>query len=174
MWTSAAGTTNYAYDAAGIELTQLIDPAGIVTTYSYDPDTGNLASSTHDPAGANATTRYSYGANGAQPNVLSGVSKPDGTTISFSYDADGNRTSKSVASGSTTTTVKDVYQLGLIAYETDGAGTLLATFTYDSEGVPVSVQVGADPATAPRYYYVYNGHGDVVALVDSAGAGSEF
>ena len=37
-----------------------------------------------------------------------------------------------------------------------------------SEGVPASVQVGADPA--PRSYYVYNGHGDVVALVDSAGA----
>src|SRR6185437_3303892 len=72
--------------------------------------------------------------------------------------------------GATSTTVKDVYQLGLIAYETDGTGTLLATFTDDSEGVPVSVQVGSDPATAPRSYYVYNGHGDVVALVDSAGA----
>lgn len=85
--------------------------------------------------------------------MLSGVSTPDGTTVSFSYDADGNRTSKAVTSGTTaTTTVKDVYQLGLIAYETDGNGTLLATFTYDSAGVPVSVQVGADPATAPRYY----------------------
>jgi hypothetical protein len=30
--------------------------------------------------------------------------------------------------------------------------------------VLVSVQVGSDPTTAPRYYYVYNGHGDVVAL----------
>lgn len=43
-----------------------------------------------------------------------------------------------------------------------------------SEGVPASVQVGADPATALRYYYVYNGHGDVVALVEGAGTGSEF
>lgn len=60
-------------------------------------------------------------------------------------------------------------QLGLVAYAKDGAGTLLATFTYDSEGVPVSVQVGSDPATAPRYNYVYNEHGDVVALVDGAG-----
>ena len=30
--------------------------------------------------------------------------------------------------------------------------------------------MGSDPATAPRYYYVYNGHGDVVALVDASGA----
>lgn len=106
--------------------------------------------------------------------MLSEVSKPDGTTVSFSYDADGNRLSTTVTSGTTATTVKDVYQLGLIAYETDGNGTLLATFTYDSEGVPVSVQVGADPATAPRSYYVYNGHGDVVALVDGDGAARSF
>jgi len=31
------------------------------------------------------------------------------------------------------------------------------------------VQVGSDPTTAPRYYDVYNTHGDVVALVDSNG-----
>jgi RHS repeat-associated protein len=35
--------------------------------------------------------------------------------------------------------------------------------------VPTSGQVGNDPATAPRYYYVYNGHGDVVALTDASG-----
>lgn len=67
------------------------------------------------------------------------------------------------------TTVRDVYQAGRIAYQTDGSGTTLATFSYDSQGVPASVQVGANLATAPRYYYVYNGHGDVVALVDASG-----
>jgi YD repeat-containing protein len=34
---------------------------------------------------------------------------------------------------------------------------------------PVRVTVGSDLTTAPRYYYVYNGHGDVVALVDASG-----
>ena len=33
----------------------------------------------------------------------------------------------------------------------------------------MSVQVGSDPNSSPRYYYVYNGHGDVVALVDASG-----
>jgi RHS repeat-associated protein len=46
---------------------------------------------------------------------------------------------------------------------------MLASFSYDAAGVPTSVQVGSDPATAPRYYYVYNGHGDVVALTDASG-----
>ncbi len=31
--------------------------------------------------------------------------------------------------------------------------------------------MGSDPNTAPCYYYVYNGHGDVVALVDASGNG---
>lgn len=37
-------------------------------------------------------------------------------------------------------------------------------------GAPVSVQVGSDPSTAPRYWYVYNAHGDVANLVDATGA----
>lgn len=59
--------------------------------------------------------------------------------------------------------------MGDLATQTDLNGTTLATFTYDSSGVPVSMQVGSDPATAPRYYYVYNGHGDTIALVDTSG-----
>jgi RHS repeat-associated protein len=65
--------------------------------------------------------------------------------------------------------VNDVYVLGHLANETDQSGTVLATFTYDSSDIQVSVQAGSDPNTSPRYYYVYNGHGDVVALVDATG-----
>ncbi len=100
------------------------------------------------------------------------MTEPNGTTISFTYDADGNRVSKTVTTGGpapTTTVVRDVYQAGRIAYQTDGSGTTLAAFSYDTQGVPASVQVGADPATAPHYFYVYNAHGDVVALVDASG-----
>jgi YD repeat-containing protein len=59
--------------------------------------------------------------------------------------------------------------LGRLAYKTAENGTVRATFIYDGLGVPVSVQVGSDPNSSPRYYYVYNGHGDVVALVDAQG-----
>ncbi|HEV2459024.1 MAG TPA: hypothetical protein VGS80_11745, partial [Ktedonobacterales bacterium] len=65
---------------------------------------------------------------------------------------------------------RDIYQQGRIAYQTDGNETLLATFTYDPNGVPESVVVGTDPtSTSARYYYVYDGHGDVVALSDANG-----
>jgi uncharacterized protein RhaS with RHS repeats len=71
--------------------------------------------------------------------------------------------------GGSATITNDTYQNGLLQYETNGSGTLLATFTYDGKGVPVSVRVGNDPNTSPIYYYVYNGHGDVDALVDGQG-----
>jgi RHS repeat-associated protein len=74
------------------------------------------------------------------------------------------------AGGGSPTTVNDFYQLGHLANQTNGAGTLLASYTYDNTGAPVSVQVGSDPASAPRYWYVYNAHGDVVSLVDASGA----
>src|SRR5579872_2866868 len=69
----------------------------------------------------------------------------------------------------TTKTVNDIYLLGHLAEQADGSGNILATFTYDDQGVPTSVVVGSDPANGPRYYYVYDGHGDVVALTDSTG-----
>jgi RHS repeat-associated protein len=46
---------------------------------------------------------------------------------------------------------------------------LLATFPHDTYGVPASVLVGSDPTTATHYSYVYNGHGDVVAVTDASG-----
>ncbi len=73
------------------------------------------------------------------------------------------------AGGGSATTVDDYYQLGQLAYQTDGAGTLLASYTYDQAGAPESVQVGSDPTTAPRYYYVYDARGDVVNLTDASG-----
>ncbi len=112
----------------------------------------------------NQVTQYHYDTNGR----LTEIDQPSGTTIQFGYDADNNRTTKTITSGGVSHSVNDVYVLGHLAYETDENGTVLATFTYDSMGVPVSVQVGSDPNNSPRYY-VYNGHGDVVALVDAQG-----
>ena len=89
--------------------------------------------------------------------------------IMYLLRPDYNRTTKTITSGGVSHSVNEVYVLGHLAYETDQNGTTLATFTYDSSGVPVSVQVGSDPNSSPRYYYVYNGHGDVVALVDASG-----
>ena len=67
------------------------------------------------------------------------------------------------------TTISGYYQFGRLAYQTTGSGTLLASYTYDVMGVPVSVQVGTDPSSVPRYYYVYDARGDVANLTDVSG-----
>src|SRR5579863_3634645 len=110
-----------------------------VTAYHYDTN-GNLTSAVYDPSGANQTTSYTYDAN----QRLQQVTEPSGETVAYTYDSAGNRLSKTVTTGGpspTTTEVKDVYQGGRVAYQTDGANNLLATFAYDDAGVPTSVQV---------------------------------
>ena len=100
------------------------------------------------------------------------IDEPSGTTVTFAYDANGQRVKKTTQTGGsnpTMTVVNDTYQNGRLAYQTNLGGTVLATFTYDPSGVPESVVVGADPTTSPRYDYGYNGHGDVVALTDASG-----
>ena len=96
---------------------------------------------------------------------------PTGTTIAFGYDANNQRSSTTVtpAGGGSASVVNDFYQFGHLAYQTNGAGALLATYTCDERGAPVSVQVGSS-STSPRYYYVYDARGDVVNLTDASGA----
>jgi RHS repeat-associated protein len=168
---TASGTTTYSYDAADVTLLSKTDPSGKVTTYSYDlvsgKSNGNLVQTVYDPGGTghlNQTTTYTYDTN----NRLKTVQLPSGTLVTFAYDANGNRVSKAVTAGGTTTTVLDVYAQGRLAYQTDGSGNKIASFNYDRSGVPESVDLTTS-AGIVRYYYVYNGHGDVVALVDANG-----
>lgn len=46
---------------------------------------------------------------------------------------------------------------------------MFAAFIQEYNSVPVSIQVGSNPSSSPRHYYVYNGHGDVVNLADASG-----
>jgi RHS repeat-associated protein len=101
-------------------------------------------------------------------NRLTEVDEPSGTTITFTYDGDGNRVSKTVTSGSTTTVIKDVYAQGHLVEQADSAGTILASFTDDTHGTLTSVVLG-NPNSGPRYDYAYDAQGNVVALTDSSG-----
>ncbi|HEY7418997.1 MAG TPA: RHS repeat-associated core domain-containing protein, partial [Ktedonobacteraceae bacterium] len=168
---NGSSTTTYTYDTADVNLLSKTDPNGKVTNYTYDlvngKSNGNLIKSVYDPGGtghANQTTNYTYDTN----NRLKTMQLPNGTLITYAYDADGNRVSKAVTVGSTTTTVLDVYSHGRLAYQTDGSGNKIASYNYDQSGVPESVDLTTS-AGIVRYYYVYNGHGDVVALVDGNG-----
>ena len=173
-------TVTYTYDAQG----QLLRAAGSTTyTYTYD-NVGNILTAsdgttthtytygdavwhdlltaydgnaiTYDAIGnplSDGTWTYTW-QNGRQLATMS-----DGTTaISFAYDADGLRTSKTVNG------VKHsyLYASGKLLRETYGSNTL--DFFYDANGMPYALK-----HNGAVYYYITNLQGDVMQLVNANG-----
>ncbi|MDO4564628.1 MAG: InlB B-repeat-containing protein, partial [Clostridia bacterium] len=83
----------------------------------------------------------------------------DGMTTTYAYDENGLRTRKTVGNN-----VTNYYYNGsvLIGMTT---GTITQKFSYDSSGNVISVNYNGT-----EYYYVRNGQGDIVKLVDVSGA----
>ena len=121
--------------------------------------------------------RYTYDA-GGNPTLLRGVPLTWGEgcrlkkvslswgTVDFAYDSDGKRVKK--ISGNTET--KYYYNgsilSGLVRTTTGSTGTTKTTvqFVYDAEGKPFLLRFNGKT----DYFYLYNGLGDVVGLVDSS------
>ena len=92
-----------------------------------------------------------------QGRQLASASK-DGKSLSFTYDSEGIRTSKTVDG------VKTEYLLNgtqILAQKT-GSNTLC--FFYDQQGNRVGMADGSNKF----YYYIYNLQGDVIALADAS------
>ena len=81
-----------------------------------------------------------------------------GTTLSYTYDSEGIRTSKTVGS----TTTKYLLNGTQILAQTTNGKTLC--FFYDQQGNRVGMADGSNNF----YYYLYNIQGDVVALADAS------
>ncbi|MDF9409599.1 hypothetical protein L7E55_14770 [Pelotomaculum isophthalicicum JI] len=81
--------TEYTYDNINrLKTMKNLVGGQVVTQYSYGYDSnGNITSATEN----GQTTNYTYDA----LNRLTGVQRPDGTTISYQYDTRGNRISSS-------------------------------------------------------------------------------
>ena len=121
--------------------------------------------------------RYTYDA-GGNPTLLRGVplTWAEGRrlkkvslswgTVDFAYDSDGKRVKK--ISGNTET--KYYYNgsilSGLVRTTAGSTGTTKTTvqFVYDAEGKPFMLRFNGKT----DYFYLYNGLGDVVGLVDSS------
>ena len=88
---------------------------------------------------------------------LVSMTKP-GSTLTFTYDADGNRTSKTVNGVTTMYTYVD----GRITHETNGTDTI--HYRYDTNGTLLSMNLNGT-----EYYYLYNGQRDVIGLYDASG-----
>ena len=88
---------------------------------------------------------------------LASMSKP-GSALTFTYDADGNRITKTVNGTTTTYTYVD----GRVTHETNGTDTI--HYRYDTNGTLLSMNLNGT-----EYYYLYNGQRDVIGLYDASG-----
>ena len=87
----------------------------------------------------------------------------DGKQVSYTYDMSGVRTSKTVNG----TTYNYATLSGKVMRQTWGNKSL--EFVYDDGNQPFAM-IYNDGSTSTLYYYVLNAQGDVIALLNSAGA----
>ncbi|MDR0569952.1 MAG: InlB B-repeat-containing protein [Clostridiales Family XIII bacterium] len=175
--------TAYAYDGAGNRLTEEVTENGatVVTTYSYNEENrltgtdagGAGASYAYDKNGN--TTRQRTGGGAAdfaydQWNQLASASDPAGVGTgaaygaTYSYDAEGLRIRKSVTQGGATEVTGYFHEYSHVVLETDGEGAETGRSIYGDDVLMARKAGGA------TLYYLYNGHGDVTALVDGNGS----
>ncbi len=162
----AAGDTTYTYtyDGAGNILTASNGTTSHTYTYG-DADWKDLltafdgSSITYDAIG-NPTSYYNGTRwNFSWENGRSLATASDGTnSLSFAYDANGLRTSKTVNG----TTYRYYYASGKLMRMTWGANTI--DFFYDAQGTPYALKYNGTV-----YYYVTNLQGDVMRIVNASG-----
>lgn len=150
--------TEYAYVANGGTLGAATD----TVTYGYESEYQGWADQLtweairYDASGNPTTYRgYTMTWNGRQLATAT-----NGTnTVSYSYDENGIRTKKTV-NGVTT---NYNYHGSVLISQVTGDDTLL--FSYDASGNAAAVNFNGT-----YYYYVRNGQGDIVKLIDNSGA----
>ncbi len=112
--------TTYTYNALG-EVTATTDPLGRQTSFSYDAD-GNQ---TAKQDAALRTTTFGYDADSELTSVSYSSGSP--SAVAYTYNADGQRTQMTDASGTTTYTYDS---LGRLTGQTDAASQT-TTYGYD-------------------------------------------
>ena len=185
--TIGSDTTSYTYDTAG-NIRSITGPS-VSKSFSYN-DSGDwkdlLTSVTVNGTTRNITyeeengvtignplsyfngTQYTLSwQNGRQLASLSG----GGKSATYTYGADGIRTSKTVTDASGTTTYQYTTQNGQIARQswTAGGTAYQMDFIYDAAGRPLSMYYRTKTASqtdfnGDSYYYETNQQGDVTGL----------
>ena len=164
-------TITYAYDAGGNITAKKIyayttgDLTGKTATDTVSYDYGNSAWGDELTSYGNERIEYDKIGN---PTLYRGwgmtwqgrqlVKAEKDKTVTFTYDSEGIRTSKTV--GSTTTK----YLLNGTQILAQKTGSTILSFFYDQQGN----RVGMADESNNFYYYLYNIQGDVVALADAS------
>jgi len=179
--------TSYTYDASGNRATQTVEIGTdtTVTTYTYDSLNRLLGTVTQLNGITTETVTYTYDNNGNQLlqthtayidgipqtpivkltntydlfNQLISTVTADGVTVISTYNGDGLRVGKSVNG----TLTRYLYEAQRVVLEVNVLGDQTGRNVY---GINLLTrQVGVD-----TFIYMYNGHADVTALLNTAGS----
>jgi YD repeat-containing protein len=158
------GQTDLIYDGLN-NLTDVTDPRGFLTTFTYD---GTLLTSSTDAL--DNTTAYTYTPEG----FLALVTDPRGNTTSYTYDEFGQRSSMTDALLNTWT--YDYDDLGRLVDTTDPFGRVSHN-EYDAAGRLIRVTRNYDPAEEQNEddqinivtEYGYDEAGNQVSVIDTFG-----
>lgn len=153
------GTRAYTYDDVGNRLTQTEDSADSSYTYGSTSNrltqiTGADAASLDYDAAGNTTTKgnlvFSYNAAGR----LSGITLPGPSTLTFAYNALGERVSKA----NPTTTTHFHYDLrGHLIAETTTSGDVIREYLWLGD-IPVGLIATRTSGTEPELFAVHTDH----------------
>ena len=178
MVTEPNGTvTSYTYDKAGNRETETIRQGAntLLNTYSYNQQNRLLQVTVRQNGTLTGTTEYTYDSNGNQlATTVNGTVKiinsydlrnqlvrtfTSAATVENRYNGEGYRVEKKVNGAIT----RYLYEYDKVVLETDGAGHQTGRNVY---GTSLLMRT----ADGTSYYYMYNGHADVTALLRPDGS----
>ena len=163
---------NYTYDAGGNLISETVTDSNGTTSNEYEYNNSNWGdvltsyngqNITYDEIGNPLTYRDGMSMTWKNGRQLTTLTKGY-TSISYGYDSDSVRTTKTVNG------VKYTYAYlnGQLMYETRGDAKFY--YSYDSNGILYNVRYTlTDGGTEYSYYYTHNSRGDIVGIYNGAG-----
>jgi len=152
--------TTYTYDGQGRQISRT-DPDNRTTSWKIDP--AGLVTSATDPSGRVTTDGYDAAAQLTSASYSDGVTPND----TYSYDLDGNKTSMTDGTGTTTWTY-DTF--GELTTQTQGSGATVS-YGYDNDGHETSIIY---PGQTTAVAQVFNAANRLSSITDPAGNKTTF
>mgnify|MGYP000213036778 FL=1 len=163
---------NYTYDAGGNLINETVTDSNGTTSNDYEYNNSNWGdvltsyngqSITYDEIGNPLTYRDGMSMTWKNGRQLATLTNSD-TSISYGYDSDSVRTTKTVNGRKYTY----AYLNGQLLYETRGDAKFY--YSYDTNGILYNVRYTlTDGGTEYSYYYTHNSRGDIVGIYNGAG-----
>ena len=162
----------YTYDAGGNLISETVTDSNGTTSNAYEYNNSNWGdvltsyngqTITYDEIGNPLTYRDGMSMTWKNGRQLATLTNGD-TSISYGYDSDSVRTTKTVNG------VKYTYAYlnGQLMYETRGDAKFY--YSYDANGILYNVRYTlTDGDTEYSYYYTHNSRGDIVGIYNGAG-----